>query len=440
MSNSLNPQFPEAFGDLFTHSRYKVYYGGRGGAKSWNFARALVLEGYAKTIRVLCAREVQNSIRQSVHRLLEEQIGLLGLSSFYTVTDRAIRGNNGTEFIFEGLSRNVDKIKSMEGIDRCWVEEAQSVSEESWKLLIPTIRKPGSEIWVSFNPGVKADATYQRFVLNPPQGAVVKKVGWRDNPWFPDELKFELEHLKLVDYDEYMHVWEGELKEFAHGAIYGAELKRARRDDRITNIPIETSLPVNTFWDLGRNDSTGIWFHQRNGFENRFIHTYDCSLVGLDHYIQYLHDWSREHNVTYGEHYLPHDVEVTELTSNKSRREILEAGGIKPIVTVPRVQALNEGIEQTRRQFNSCYFDEEGCEDGLEALSNYQYAYDENNQTFRPSPLHNWASHYADAFRQFGQGYNLSSGWSGVARKDGMSERRSKKIKTRFQQDNSWRI
>ena len=119
MLNSLSLQIPEPFGELFNHHRYKVYYGGRGGAKSWNFARALVLEGYQRQIRVLCAREVQNSIRQSVHKLLSEQIDMLGLSSFYEVTERTIRGKNGTEFIFEGLSRNVDKIKSMEGIDRC---------------------------------------------------------------------------------------------------------------------------------------------------------------------------------------------------------------------------------------------------------------------------------------------------------------------------------
>lgn len=440
MSNSLTLQIPEAFGELFEPHRYKVYYGGRGGAKSWNFARVLVLEGYQKQIRVLCAREVQNSIRQSVHKLLSEQIDLLGLSDFYDVTERTIRGRNGTEFIFEGLSRNVDKIKSMEGIDRCWVEEAQTVSEESWKLLVPTIRKPGSEIWISFNPRLKTDSTYQRFVVHTPPEALVRKVGWRDNPWFPAELTAEMEHLKSIDFDEYMHVWEGELKEFADGAIFGKELKSCRREGRILHIPIERGIPVNTFWDLGRNDTTAIWFHQRVGLENRFIHCYEHNFVGLDHYVKYLHDWAQERDLFYGEHYLPHDAEVTELIANKSRKEMLEQGGIKPIHIVPRINVISEGIEQTRRQFHSCYFDEEECEGGLDALANYQYAYDENNATFRQAPLHNWASNYADAFRQFGQGYAPSSGWSALKQGPMESKAGRRKQKNRFQTDTAWRI
>jgi phage terminase large subunit len=442
--NSLSLQIPEPFGELFNHHRYKVYYGGRGGAKSWNFARVLVLEGYQRQIRVLCAREVQNSIRQSVHKLLSEQIDMLGLSSFYEVTERTIRGKNGTEFIFEGLSRNVDKIKSMEGIDRCWVEEAQTVSEESWKLLIPTIRKPGSEIWVSFNPRLKTDATYQRFVVHPPPDAVVKKVGWQDNPWFPDELMGEMEHLKRIDFDEYEHVWEGQLKEFADGAIYGKELKTARREGRILKIPLERGIPINTFWDLGRNDTTAIWFHQRVGLENRFLWTYEHNFVGLDHYVKYLHEWAAERDMFYGEHFLPHDAEVTELIANKSRKEMLEEGKIKPIIVVPRINVISEGIEQTRRQLHSCYFDEEGCEGGLDALANYQYAYDENNAAYRQAPLHNWASNYADAFRQFGQGYAPNMGWAGqnkkVDHRRALPRNSEGRNRNRFSTDASWRV
>src|SRR6056300_607892 len=133
---AIEAELSDAFEELFVPHRIKVFYGGRGGAKSWAFARALLLQGYQKPIRVLCAREIQNSIRESVHKLLAEQVDNLGLGPFYAITDRSIRGKNGTEFIFEGLSRNVDKIKSMEGIDRCWVEEAQVVSEESWQLLM----------------------------------------------------------------------------------------------------------------------------------------------------------------------------------------------------------------------------------------------------------------------------------------------------------------
>lgn len=438
-------ELPVAFQDLFRPARYKILYGGRGGGKSHAAARALVLRARQEKTRVLCTREIQRSIRESVHKLLADEIERLGFSSFFRVTDRSIHGENGSEFIFEGLLRNIDSIKSLEGVNVCWVEEGAYVSESSWKTLIPTIREPGSEIWVTFNPRLKTDACYQRFVVHPPPEAIVRKVSWRDNPWFPDELRQEMEHLKETDFDEYMHVWEGELREFADGAVYGAELKRARREGRICKIPIETTIPVNTFWDLGRNDSTAIWFHQRVGAENRFIDCYEHSFVGLDHYILQLDDWRRKHGVVYGEHFLPHDVEVTELTTNKSRLEVLEKGGVKPIVVVPRVRHINEGIEMTRRSMGGCWFDEERCEAGIEALSNYSYSFDETHSVYRLQPQHDWSSHLSDAFRQFGQGYNKSAGWAGALRSEReippwTSDRRREKIKSRFKQTADWRI
>ena len=190
-------------------ARYKVLYGGRGGLKSWSAARTLLLAGVERTLRILCAREFQNSIADSVHRLLADQIALMGLGNFYQVQNTTILGANGTEFIFVGLRYNVESIKSLEGVDICWVEEAERVSERSWEILVPTIRKAGSEIWVTFNPAQESDPTYQRFVVNPPPGAIVRKVSWRDNPWLPDELRQEAEHLRRTDPEAYMHVWEG---------------------------------------------------------------------------------------------------------------------------------------------------------------------------------------------------------------------------------------
>ena len=207
---------------LFEPSRYKVAYGGRGAAKSWAFARALLVRGACERIRVLCAREIQRSIADSVHKLLRDQIDSLGLAAFYRVTDTAIRGANGTEFIFCGLYRNVTQIKSMEGIDVCWVEEAETVSDESWNLLIPTIRQPGSEIWISFNPGEPDDATYTRFVANPPPGAVVVKVGWADNPWLTAELRAEKDHLYATDPDQADWVWGGNFRPPLTGRCYHA--------------------------------------------------------------------------------------------------------------------------------------------------------------------------------------------------------------------------
>jgi len=191
-------------------ARYKVLYGGRGSLKSWSAARTLLLMGGERRLRILCAREFQNSIADSVHRLLADQIVLMDMGDLYTVQKATIQGTNGTEFIFAGLRHNITSLKSLEGIDICWVEEAEAVSEESWQVLEPTIRVPGSEIWVTFNPGMETDPTYQRFVVRKRDDAIVVKVGWKDNPWLPAVLRKQAEDMLRTDPDAYDHVWGGE--------------------------------------------------------------------------------------------------------------------------------------------------------------------------------------------------------------------------------------
>jgi len=190
-------------------ARHKIAYGGRGSSKSWVFARLALIAAMQRKIRILCCRELQNSIKQSVLQLLREQIEMCGLQAYYDVGQNYLRCRNGSEFIFAGLRANSAEIKSTEGISICWVEEAQGVSEESWKFLIPTIRSPNSEIWISFNPSMESDSTYQRFVLNPPAGSIVHRVNWQDNPWFPDVLRAEMEQMRRTDMDAYLHIWEG---------------------------------------------------------------------------------------------------------------------------------------------------------------------------------------------------------------------------------------
>lgn len=208
----VNAEIPEAFAYLFDPARYKVAKGGRGSAKSWSYADALLLTGMETPLRVLCAREIMNSIKESVHRLLSDRIKALHLEAFYTITQTAITGRNGTNFIFAGLFRNVNQIKSLEGTDRAWVEEAESVSKESWDLLIPTIRKPGSEIWVTYNPQFEDDDTHQRFAVNPPENAIVRHVNYDDNPYFPEVLRQEMEQDKARDKAKYETVWLGQPK------------------------------------------------------------------------------------------------------------------------------------------------------------------------------------------------------------------------------------
>lgn len=392
---------PKAFKELYNPHRYKVFWGGRGAAKSTAFADALLAMADAAPMRVLCTREKQNSIKESVHQLLSSRIQAHGYSN-YEVLNSEIKHKNGSKFFFMGLWNNIDSIKSIDGVDIFWVEEGNTVSDDSWKKLIPTVRKPNSEIWVSFNPELKTDAAYQRFVENPPPEAYVKKVSWRDNPWFTKEMRSEMEYLRKQDEDEYLHVWEGQLKQFADGAIYAKQLRQAEADGRITSIPIESSLEVHTAWDLGRNDTTAIVFFQTIGREVRVIDCYESRLVELDEYIRVIKD----KGYNYGTHYLPHDVEVTELSSRRgSRRRILEDGGITPIKVVPRIQDINTGIEQTRKFLSRCWFDKDRCSDLLDALRNYHYRWDEQYNTFRKTPVHDWSSNYSDAFRQFAQGF-----------------------------------
>lgn len=212
---------PEPFECLLGDSRYVVLKGGRGGAKSWTIARVLVLLAAASPMRILCAREYQSSIADSVHRLLQDQIWNLGLQRRFKITESAITSNTGSLFIFKGLRKSIQEIKSLEGVDLCWIEEAQSVSNESWDILIPTIRKQGSRIWISFNPGEETDPTYQRFVVKPPPDAIVQTVNWEDNPWFPETLDSERRYLQSIDQEAYDHIWGGHPRTITDAVIFG---------------------------------------------------------------------------------------------------------------------------------------------------------------------------------------------------------------------------
>lgn len=210
---------------LDRQSRYKVAYGGRGSSKSWSFGRALIILAVSRKVRILCARQVQASIKDSVYKLLCDTIDALGLTSLFHITRDSIRCCNGSEFFFKGIQNNVNEIKSMEGIDYCWVEEAQNVSQESWDILIPTIRKEGSEIWVTFNPDREEDATYRMFVVSPPDDCISIQMNYDQNPWFPDTLRREMEYCKRVDYGKYEHVWLGKTVINTEAQVYNGKFE-----------------------------------------------------------------------------------------------------------------------------------------------------------------------------------------------------------------------
>lgn len=209
LAAQLAPRLTDWAHPLLKPARYKCLYGGRGSGKSYAVADALLIEGLRRKIRVLCAREFQVSIKDSVHFLLKERIAVLGLEDFYEVQDTVILGANGSSFVFKGIRHNVQSIKSMAGITHCWIEEAQTISAESWRVLVPTIREEGSEIWVTFNPENKTDTVHQELVEKPRQNAYVERVNWDRNPHFPSVLDEERRSMQATDPDAYQHIWEG---------------------------------------------------------------------------------------------------------------------------------------------------------------------------------------------------------------------------------------
>ena len=225
---------PKAFKDLKGPSRYKAFYGGRGSAKSHSFATALLMRGGESPLRILCAREVQLSIKDSVKQLLDDKINQYGMASFYESLQSEIRGKNGTVFIFAGLGKmTTDQIKSMEGIDIAWVEEAQTISDKSLEILIPTIRKQKSELWFSWNPRHQSDPIDKRFRGEvTPVNSIIKKVNFPDNPFFPKELDEEREFDQKNNPERYGHIWMGDYEPTAIGAIWDrATLHAHRRPD-----------------------------------------------------------------------------------------------------------------------------------------------------------------------------------------------------------------
>lgn len=204
----------------FTDKRFIVIYGGRGSAKSWGVADFLIIKAVNDKKRILCTREIQKSIKDSVHKLLTDRINTLNLQSFFKITEKQIVGINGSEFIFKGLRHNPDDIKSTEGIDYCWDEEAQSTSKKSLEILTPTIRKPNSQIIFTYNPTNITDPVHTDYTLAERDDCLKIEMNWQDNPFFPDVLGAERDYDKRVDYDKYLHKWEGQCVKHSEAQIF----------------------------------------------------------------------------------------------------------------------------------------------------------------------------------------------------------------------------
>lgn len=395
----IKAQLPEKLRFLFSPSRYKVARGGRGSAKSWSFARALLILGMRNKIRILCAREVQLSIKQSVHKLLKDQIERMGVSSHYNPLENEIRGINGTEFSFTGLSTlTVDSIKSFEGCDICWVEEGQTVKKRSWEILIPTIRKDGSEIWVSYNPDLETDETHQRFTINPPEDCVNVLINWRDNPWFNDVLEKERRHCQKNNPDDYDNIWEGKCRPAVEGAIYYKEIERAEIEGRICSVPYDPLLKVHVVCDIGFNDDTTIGMWQKLASEYRLI----------DYIEGHQRDWpsysielkAKEYN--WGKFWLPHDGYAKRMeSSGKSSADILmKLGWDVPVKEQIIEMSVEEGIKLTRTNFHRVFIDGSKCDAFVQHIKRYRRHINQVSDA-AGSPVHDDHCHAPDMLRYF---------------------------------------
>ncbi len=398
-SLSTKAQFPDKLAPLFKPKRYKILYGGRGGAKSWGVARALLILAAQKCLRILCVRELQDSIKDSVHKLLSDQIEALGLRHHYHIEQARIYCmTTGSEFSFEGIRHNATKIKSYEGVDICWAEEANKITKSSWEVLIPTIRQEGSEIWITFNPELEEDETYKRFVKDPPDDSVVIEINWRDNPWFPETLRKEKDNLQAKDPDAYLNIYEGKCRIMLDGAVYAVQLRDAMLENRITKVPYDSSVPVDVWFDLGRRDLTSMWFTQYVAMEYRILRFYENSGYDITHYLKKM----QELPYIYGIVGLPHDAKAKTIATKKSVEEIIRQ--FHKVRIVPKLK-VSDGIDAARRLFPQCYFDEKLCADGLQHLRHYKYEVDE--KTLSQEPVHDIHSHAADGWRTFGVGVKM---------------------------------
>ena len=385
---------PEKLLPLFEPYRYKVAYGGRGSGKSWTYARALLALCRSQKTRVLCTREIQKSIKDSVKRLLDDQIQELGLGWFFTSLETEIRGRNGSEILFAGLQNHtVESIKSYEAIDICWIEEAQTISKKSLDILIPTIRKPDSEIWITFNPMLDTDPVWTRFVENTPPHSFVVGMNYNDNPWFPEVLEIERQHCKESSPEDYSNIWEGKCRSAVEGAIYAQEIQQAIQDGRIAPVPCMAQNKVHAVWDLGWNDQMSIICVQRIGPSALAIVDYiEDSHKTLDHYVKWLKD--RQYN--WGYDWLPHDGNTKDFKTGQSTAEILKKYGRKT-KQVPNI-GIEPGIKMARQVFGRVWFDKVKTQQLVDCLKRYRRSVP--TTTGEPgSPIHDANSHAADAFR-----------------------------------------
>lgn len=397
---------------------FRGAYGGRGSGKSRSFATMAAVHGLRcsqanESGVIVCGREFQNSLDDSSMAEVKAAIEAAPwLAASYDVGEKYIRTKDGKiEFLFVGLRRNIESVKSTSRIRLLWVDEAEPVSETAWQKAIPTVREENAEIWVTWNPERRASATNQRFREKPPSGSKIVSLNWRDNPWFPSTLdvlrRDDLEHRPSM----YPWVWEGEFATAHAGAYYALLLSEAKTDGRIGNVGRDPLLPIRACFDLGgagnRSDATACWVCQWVGREIRLLDYYEAVGEPLATHIA----WLRARGWDKAEIILPHDGGTFDRVYSVSFEQAFwEAGFSVTVVPNQGRGAAKARIEAARRLLPICWFDEVKTENGRDALAWYHEKKSEDVRDVGLGPEHDWSSHCADAFGLMAVAYEAPRG------------------------------
>lgn len=401
-------QLPPKLVPVFTGpARYRGAYGGRGSAKTRSFAKMAAIHAHrcAQAGRegiILCVREFMNSLDDSSMAEIKAAIrSEPWLAAHFDIGDTYIRtACRRVEFIFVGLSRHLDSIKSKARILLCWADEADPITETAWEKLIPTVREDDSEIWVTWNPEIEDSATDQRFRKDPPDGAKIVELNFTDNPWFPAVLDAERASDKEKRPHSYDHIWGGAYKTHFEGAYFTSHLTAAREQGRITVVPEDPHMVIHLFADIGgtgaKADNFVFWAAQFIGLTIKVVNHYEQQGQTIGAHLL----WLRKQGYEPGrvKIWLPHDGEQQEKTIDTSYRKSFEDAGYE-VEVVPNQGrgAAMQRVEKVREHFSRVWIDEAKCEGGLKAIAAYHEKRDEKRK-IGLGPNHDGNSHSADAF------------------------------------------
>lgn len=389
----------------------RAAHGGRGSAKTRSFATMAAIKGYQYGMQgisgiILCARQFMNSLADSsleeVKRAIES---LPWLRDYYDIGDTYIKSKDGRiSFAFSGLDRNISSVKSKGRLLLCWVDEAEPVTETAWQTLIPTLREEGedwnAELWVTWNPLRKNAAVEKRFRFSSDVRIKCVQINWRDNPKFPAKLERDRLRDQAERPQDYEHIWEGGYKESIEGAYFTAQLLAAKQSHRVGMVAADPLMTLRAFVDIGGTgqnaDSFSLWVAQFIGLQVRVVDYYEAQGQPMATHVQWMRD--RGYTADRLQIWLPHDGEKADTVFAVTPRSALESLGYH-VEVVPNQGkgAAMKRVEAARRLFPSIWIDETQCQAGLEALAWYREKWDEK-RSIGLGPLHDWASHGADAF------------------------------------------